>query len=84
MEHVSIEIPESLPPHLLAGVIQDCVLSFSGRERQSIVFVSTKADADTIAHAEGMGLVTTAVLHGGIEQETREKVMEGFRKGACV
>ncbi|KAL8425395.1 hypothetical protein Efla_003623 [Eimeria flavescens] len=81
--HVAIEIPSSLSPSSLASVIQDCVLSLSGRDRQSIVFVATKAEADQLAHAGALkgGLLSSAVLHGGIQQESREKIMEGFRQG---
>ncbi|KAL8275496.1 hypothetical protein Esti_000447 [Eimeria stiedai] len=81
--HVAMELPSALPPPLLASVIRDCVLTFSERDKQSIVFVSTKAMADQLAHAGAASglMLSSAVLHGGIEQETREKVMQGFRQG---
>ncbi|KAL8426139.1 hypothetical protein ACSSS7_008249 [Eimeria intestinalis] len=81
---MAMELPTDLPPSQLASIIRDCVMTFSERGRQSIVFVATKAMADQLAHAgtASSGLMfSSAVLHGGIEQETREKVMHGFRQG---
>lgn len=65
----------------LASLIQDIVLCHSKSERQAIVFVSTKHAADAIGNASGLDGISVAALHGGIAQETRDKVMEGFRKG---
>ncbi|KAL8454818.1 hypothetical protein Emed_000069 [Eimeria media] len=84
VEHVAMELPSGLPAPVMASVIRDCVLTFSERDRQSIVFVATKAMADQLAHAGATAsglMLSSAVLHGGIEQETREKVMQGFRQG---
>ncbi|XP_026193498.1 DEAD-box ATP-dependent RNA helicase 53 [Cyclospora cayetanensis] len=79
--HMRMELPFGLSSSSLSSILKDCVLCLSGRDRQSVVFVPTKAEADALGHAEGMGLLSAAVLHGGIEQETREKVMQGFRSG---
>ncbi|KAL8455228.1 hypothetical protein Emag_000931 [Eimeria magna] len=84
VEHVAMELPMGLPVSVLASIIQDCLLTFSARDRQSIVFVATKSMADQLAHAGATAsglMLPSAVLHGGIEQETREKVMQGFRQG---
>ncbi|PHJ19565.1 dead deah box helicase domain-containing protein [Cystoisospora suis] len=67
-------------------LLQDLVLAESESGKQAIVFVPTKADADGLANSGGLGGggVDTAVLHGDIGQETRQAVMEGFRKDVAA
>lgn len=96
IEHLAVAVPPPLvsslteqSPHsdrsqdaaALASLIQDIVLCHSKSEKQAIVFVSTKNAADAIGNASGLEGISVAALHGGIAQETRDKVMEGFRKG---
>jgi ATP-dependent RNA helicase DDX19/DBP5 len=48
---------------------------------QSIIFVGTKRDADSVHHtlmAEGYNC---SLLHGGVDSNIRDQTMEAFRKG---
>ncbi|KYK69152.1 DEAD/DEAH box helicase domain-containing protein, partial [Toxoplasma gondii TgCatPRC2] len=64
-----------------APLLQDLILAESENGKQAIVFVPTKADADALANAADFERVGASVLHGDIGQETRQAVMEGFRRG---
>ena len=48
-----------------------------------LVFTRTKNDADTVGHSinSAAGRNTAGVLHGGINQSGRDRVMADFRQG---
>jgi ATP-dependent RNA helicase DDX19/DBP5 len=48
---------------------------------QSIIFVGTKVDADTVHRTLSQAGYTCSVLHGSIEASQRDATMEAFRKG---
>jgi len=48
---------------------------------QSIVFVATRKDADDVGNTLTNEGYSCSVLHGQIENEERDRVMEAFRKG---
>jgi ATP-dependent RNA helicase DDX19/DBP5 len=48
---------------------------------QSIIFVGTKAEADTVHQTLSSAGFTCSVLHGAVEAAHRDATMEAFRKG---
>eukprot|EP00816_Leptocylindrus_hargravesii_P012075 CAMPEP_0196823788 /NCGR_PEP_ID=MMETSP1362-20130617/88964_1 /TAXON_ID=163516 /ORGANISM="Leptocylindrus danicus, Strain CCMP1856" /LENGTH=468 /DNA_ID=CAMNT_0042203783 /DNA_START=22 /DNA_END=1428 /DNA_ORIENTATION=+ len=48
---------------------------------QSIVFVATKSEADVVGQVLARNGYSCAVLHGQIENQERDRVMEAFRNG---
>ncbi|PFH33774.1 DEAD/DEAH box helicase domain-containing protein [Besnoitia besnoiti] len=64
-----------------APLLQDLILAESESGKQAIIFVPTKADADALANAADFEKIGAGVLHGDIGQETRQAVMDGFRRG---
>jgi ATP-dependent RNA helicase DDX19/DBP5 len=46
---------------------------------QSIVFVQTRREADAVAKALAEGGYTCSVLHGEVEAQDRDRVMQDFR-----
>ena len=48
---------------------------------QSIVFVGTKRDADSVHRTLGESGYSCSVLHGGVAPEDRDATMEAFRHG---
>ena len=48
---------------------------------QSIVFVETKQEADTIHQTLSNSGYTCSVLHGGLEAAQRDQTMDDFRRG---
>nr|CEL64672.1 TPA: chloroplastic DEAD-box ATP-dependent RNA helicase 3, related [Neospora caninum Liverpool] len=71
----------SSPTAAAAPLLQDLILAESASGKQAIIFVPTKADADALANAADFEKIGASVLHGDIGQETRQAVMEGFRRG---
>jgi ATP-dependent RNA helicase DDX19/DBP5 len=47
---------------------------------QSIVFVGTKRDADSVYRTLSDSGYTCSLLHGGVENDERDRTMEAFRK----
>jgi ATP-dependent RNA helicase DDX19/DBP5 len=48
---------------------------------QSIIFLGTKADADTVYQTLSSAGYTCSVLHGAVEAAQRDATMDAFRKG---
>ena len=61
-----------------ASILTNVIATHS--DANTIVFVNTKAEADTLASEMGK-VIPCEALHGDIAQQQREFSLEGFRSG---
>ena len=81
VRHLRMEVPSDCWGSSLSALLQGIVLCFCAANKQAIVFVATKTQADALAHESAAVNFSAAVLHGGVEQQTREAIMHAFKKG---
>ena len=65
--------------HDWADVIGDLVTCFCGKQGRAIIFASTKKDTSDLALSDTIS--DAQMIHGDIEQKTREQTLKAFRDG---
>lgn len=65
--------------HDWADVIGDLVTAFCGKSGRAMVFASTKRDVSELALSDNIS--DAQMIHGDIEQKTREQTLKAFREG---
>ncbi|CAG5098596.1 Oidioi.mRNA.OKI2018_I69.XSR.g15809.t1.cds [Oikopleura dioica] len=62
-----------------SDVIGDLVTAFCGRSGRAMIFASTKRDTSDLALSDNIS--DAQMIHGDIEQATREQTLQAFRDG---
>jgi len=65
--------------HDWADVIGDLITAYCGKSGRAIIFASTKKDCSDLALSDQIS--DAQMIHGDIEQKTREQTLQAFRDG---
>lgn len=61
-------------------VLEDIILMYS-KKKSTIVFTKTRVEADRLSVSSCFKNVKCGLLHGGVSQSSRQRVIESFRDG---
>lgn len=65
--------------HDWADVIGDLITAYCGKSGRAIIFAQTKKDCSDLALSDNIS--DSQMIHGDIEQKTREQTLKAFRDG---